>query len=141
MKFNLKTCLLLAAIGIGMSSSAVAAESEPIDELKLDEAVVKKLWEEHCNSCHGKDGKGRTRAGRMNKVKDFTDLEYQKTFTNKKGFKAIKEGMEVDGKEKMKPLGDKLKDEEIKALTAYVRRLLPEEKRNELKEFLKSKKE
>ena len=32
----------------------------------------------NCASCHGKDGKGATKAGRMAGVKDFTDAAYQK---------------------------------------------------------------
>jgi hypothetical protein len=36
-------------------------------------------------------------------------------------FKAVKDGLKEDGKEKVKPFGDKLKDDEIKALVAQVR--------------------
>ena len=40
-----------------------------------------------------------------------------------KMFKAVKEGLKEDGKEKMKPFAEKLKDDEIKALVAHVRSL------------------
>jgi cytochrome c553 len=36
-------------------------------------------------------------------------------------FKAVKEGLKEDGKEKMKPFAEKLKDDEIKTLVAHVR--------------------
>lgn len=79
-------------------------------------------WEANCNSCHGKDGKGATKAGRMAGVKDFTDAAYQKSFTDEKAFAGVKQGIKDDkGKEKMKSFADKLTDEEIKALVAQVR--------------------
>lgn len=84
-------------------------------------ADVKEVWEKNCASCHGKDGKGETKAGKKAQVKDLTDAAYQGTFTDEKMFKQIKEGMKENGKERMKPFGDKLSDDEIKALIAYVK--------------------
>jgi mono/diheme cytochrome c family protein len=77
-----------------------------------------------CASCHGKDGAGKTKAGRLVKVKDLTDAQYQKTFTDDDAFKALKEGFQdKDGNTKMKPFADKLPDDDIKAVVAYVRTL------------------
>jgi len=79
-------------------------------------------WTKHCGSCHGKDGKGETKAGRKAEVKDLTDSNYQASFTDEAMFKRMKEGAkDKNGKERMKPFGDKLTDDEIKALGAYVR--------------------
>ena len=79
-------------------------------------------WTTHCASCHGKDGKGLTKAGRMAGVKDLTDAQHQKSFTDEKAIAQIKQGMKDDkGKEKMKPFADKMNDEEIKALVGYLR--------------------
>jgi mono/diheme cytochrome c family protein len=79
-------------------------------------------WTTHCASCHGKDGKGLTKAGRMAGVKDLTDAAHQKSFTDEKAVTQIKQGMKDDkGKEKMKPFADKMNDEEIKALVGYLR--------------------
>lgn len=89
----------------------------------LQAADVAANWKKHCGSCHGKDGKGKTKAGRKAKAKDLTDAEYQGKYTDEKMFQQIKEGMKVDGKEKMKAYGDKLNDDEIKALVAFVRKL------------------
>lgn len=80
-------------------------------------------WTKHCASCHGKDGKGQTKAGKMAGVKDQTDAQYQAGLNDDKMFKSIKEGLKDGGKEKMKPFGDKLTDDEIKALVAHVRSL------------------
>jgi cytochrome c553 len=81
-------------------------------------------WTKHCASCHGKDGKGDTKAGKKADVKDLTDSKYQAAFSDEQMFKQIKEGMkDAKGKEKMKPFGGVLSDDEIKALVAHVRTL------------------
>jgi mono/diheme cytochrome c family protein len=87
-------------------------------------ADVVENWTKHCASCHGKDGKGETKAGKKADVKSLTDAQYQATFTDEQMFKQIKEGMkDKNGKEKMKAFSDKLSDEEIKALVTFVRGL------------------
>ena len=79
-------------------------------------------WTKNCAACHGPDGAGHTKAGRMAQVKNMTDAAYQKTFTDDQAAKQIKEGLtDATGKEKMKAFGDKFSDDEIKALVARVR--------------------
>ena len=92
----------------------------------LSAADVATNWDANCASCHGKDGKGATRAGRTAGVKDFTDPAYQKEITDAKAIDQIKNGMkDKDGKEKMKAYADKLNDDEVKALIAFIRTLAP----------------
>ncbi|MDB6038768.1 MAG: hypothetical protein JWM99_2609, partial [Verrucomicrobiales bacterium] len=86
-------------------------------------ADVNENWKTHCIACHGKDGKGQTKAGRMAGVKDQTDSQYQTTLNDEKMFTAVKDGLTEGGKEKMKPFKEKLSDDEIKALVAHVRSL------------------
>lgn len=86
-------------------------------------ADVQANWTKNCASCHGKDGKGETKAGRMAGVKDQTDPQYQAGLKDDKMFTSIKEGLKDGTKEKMKPFKDKLSDDEIKALVAHVRSL------------------
>ncbi|HEX7632490.1 MAG TPA: cytochrome c [Lacunisphaera sp.] len=79
-------------------------------------------WDKNCASCHGKDGKGATKAGRMAGVKDLTDPAYQKDIKDEKALAAIKDGIKDEkGKEKMKAFAEKLTPEEMKALVAHVR--------------------
>ena len=67
---------------------------------------------------------GETKAGRKADVKNLTDATYQASFTDEQMFKQIKEGLkDKNGKEKMKAFADKVSDEEIKALVAFVRGL------------------
>lgn len=72
-------------------------------------------WNQHCASCHGKDGTGNTTMGKKLGVKDYTK---EQSFTDAAAATVIK-----DGKDKMKGFKDKLSDADIKALVAYVRSL------------------
>ena len=106
----MKKILVLIALAAAASLHVIAAD-------------VTENWTKNCVSCHGKDGKGDTKAGRTAGVKDFTDPKYQETLKDDKMAKQIKEGMKDDkGKELMKAFGDKVNDEEIKALIEYVKK-------------------
>ena len=110
MNKNSKWIALAAALGVMMFVSTARADA------------VTELWTQHCASCHGKDGKGETKAGKKANVKDLTDAKYQASLTDEKMFNQIKNGMKKDNKEIMKPFGDKIKDDQIKELVAYVRK-------------------
>ncbi len=84
-------------------------------------ADAKANWEQHCVKCHGADGKGNTSMGRQSGAKDYTDAKVQEEIKDANAVKVIKEGITEKGKKKMDPYGDKLNDEEIKALIAVVR--------------------
>jgi cytochrome c553 len=85
-------------------------------------ADLQENWTKNCASCHGKDGKGQTKAGKMADVKDFTDATYQATFDDEHALKQVKEGLkDKNGKDRMKPFAEKLKDDEIKELVKHVR--------------------
>jgi len=87
-------------------------------------ADVNENWTKQCASCHGKDGKGDTKAGKKADVKNLTDANYQAGFTDDQMFKQIKDGMkDKNGKEKMKAFGGTLSDDEIKGLVTFVRGL------------------
>jgi mono/diheme cytochrome c family protein len=78
-------------------------------------------WNQHCASCHGKDGSGNTMMGKKLGVKDYRDPKVQTSFSDAEMERAIKEGVKTSGKETMKPFGSKLSQADIKALVAYVR--------------------
>ena len=105
---NMKIKMVVAAAWCCAAGSALAAD-------------VKTNWENHCVKCHGPDGKGSTRMGRQSGVKDYTDAKVQAEMKDDTAVKIIKEGIVEKGKKKMEPYGDKLNDEEIKALIAHMR--------------------
>ena len=86
-------------------------------------ADAKENWNANCAQCHGKTGAADTKMGKKLNAKDLTDPKVQAAFTDAKAAKAIKEGLKENGKTTMKAFGDKLSDDEIKALVAYVRSL------------------
>ena len=110
MKRNLSALLVL--LGIIAFSASTGYSAEPPAN-----------WGKHCTICHGKDGKGQTKAGQKAGVKDLTDAKVQGSFTDDQAFKSIKDGMEENGKQKMKAFKDKLSDDDIKQLVAFVRTL------------------
>lgn len=98
-----------------MAARAQGAETEFTKE-------TVELWKKNCTQCHGDDGKGKTRMGRRLKVKDYTDPKVAEKFKEPKiQFKWVKEGLEEDGKTKMKPFKEKLTDKQIEELVKYVR--------------------
>lgn len=110
MKTYVKNLSLAAAVLVG---GAVAASAD-----------IPENWAKNCAACHGSDGAGHTKAGRMAQVKDMTNPAYQKTFTDDQAANQIKNGLkDATGKEKMRAFGDKFSDDDIKVLVSYVRSL------------------
>ena len=97
-------------------SAEIAAIHAKLKEL---EALIKSMA--GADGKDGKDGKGATKMGRQNGAKDYTDPKVQAEMKDEDAFKAIRSGMKENGKEKMKPYGGELSDEEIRALVAYMR--------------------
>jgi len=79
------------------------------------------IWNMNCAACHGKDGKGQTMMGRKLEIKDLTDAKVQAALTDAQATKDIKEGITESGQTKMKAFGEKLSDDDVKALVAHIR--------------------
>jgi mono/diheme cytochrome c family protein len=109
---NHRVVFFLAALGAaGFGAAARAADAGP-------------LWAQYCAACHGKDGAGHTKAGRMAGVKDLSDPAYQKQFTDAAAAAQIRNGLkDKDGRIRMKAFGETLAPEQIQNLVAYVRSL------------------
>lgn len=82
---------------------------------------IKEIYDKNCAKCHGVDGKGNTRMGRQTGAKDYTDPKVQAEMKDETAMKVLKEGLVENGKKKMDPYKDKLTDDELKALIAYLR--------------------
>ena len=104
--------LLAIALCLALAASAARADT-PAN------------WTRLCASCHGKDGAGHTKPGKKKGVKDLTSADYQKTFTDDQAFASLKNGLKSDDSAtiKMNPFAEKLSDDDIKAIVAYVRTL------------------
>lgn len=82
-----------------------------------EEINPKNLFEYHCATCHGEDGKG-TRRGRELKSPNLADPDWHAKKKDEEILNSI-----TNGKNKMPRWSDKLKPEEIQALAKYVRKL------------------
>ena len=107
MKTCLRTLLLLSLAAATLTATRAAD--------------AKETFEKQCASCHGKDGKGQTKMGRQVDVKDYTDPKVQDAFKDDEALTKVKEGINEKGKDRMKPFKDKLTDDELKGLIAYMR--------------------
>src|SRR5262249_42182732 len=103
---------------IGLTAFAMVTIASTRNGVAADAAAN---WSHHCALCHGKDGKGDTVMGKKLGVKDYRDTKVQEAFSDAEMQRAIKEGVKTNGKETMKPFGNKLSDADIKALVAYIR--------------------
>ena len=74
------------------------------------------LFKQKCSMCHGEDGKGYPAL----KTPDFTDPKVQASLTDKQIVEVIKNGKKGTA---MPAFADKLSDEQINSLVAYIRSL------------------
>ena len=91
-----------------------------------DDAATVRAFKSKCASCHGADGKGKTKQGEKMKIGDMTTAAFKKEATPDKIKETILEGInrEKDGvKQEMKPLKGKITDEQVGQLVTYVRGL------------------
>jgi mono/diheme cytochrome c family protein len=77
------------------------------------------VWKAKCKSCHGEDGKAKTKMGEKEKIPDMTQAGWQKGHSDEQIRTAIAEGSKTNNK--MKPFKDKLTGEQIDALVKYIR--------------------
>ena len=106
------TTVLLA----GMLTLLYATHSTTATSQKNVDASV--LFDEHCDSCHGKDGQAKTFKAKFNHARNLTDSKWQAEVTDERLFNSIS-----NGKGKMPAFGKKLSEAEINGLVAHVRRL------------------
>jgi cytochrome c6 len=77
------------------------------------------LYAKHCKSCHGDDGRGKTKAGEKLDLKDLASAEVQAASD------AQMRKLIAEGKGKMPAYAKKMSDEEIDLLVAFVRKFKP----------------
>lgn len=80
-------------------------------------------YEKHCASCHGADGKAKTRLGRKSGALDLSEKERMAKMSDLDAFNTIKNGRRnKKGEEVMDSFKKELSDQEVIELVAYVRR-------------------
>jgi mono/diheme cytochrome c family protein len=81
-------------------------------------ADARTIYNRRCVSCHGRDGRGRTRKGRQTHARDMTSREWQDDVSDERLFNSIN-----NGRGKMPAFHKKISENDIDALVAYVRRM------------------
>ena len=105
----MKKYVLMTITSFALASlSGFADDSDP----------AKAVWDKQCKKCHAEDGSGQTKLGEKLEIKDYTDPASLAEMSDEDLFNATKDGVEGT---KMKGYGNKLSDEEIHALVAYMR--------------------
>jgi cytochrome c6 len=79
-----------------------------------EEEVGAEVYKKRCAMCHGDDGVGDTKAGKMVKTPDINTVPWKNGGTPADFEKTLREGIG-----KMPKYEGKMSDEEIKAVTAY----------------------
>lgn len=137
MKASIKTSVTILCVsavpvlGLLVGFSTLRIEHQALSSFEVSgeiaDTTAEGIWKRECSSCHGKDGKGKTKAGRRAKVKNFTDAEYQSTWTDEEAFNVIytakKNGEKLKNK---KPFSEKLTKDEIELMVAFVREFVEE---------------
>lgn len=84
------------------------------------------LFVENCVRCHGEDGRGHTKMGRKLKIVDFTSSTLQARLTPARIFDSITNGKpDARGNERMPAFGEKLSEDDRRALANYVKTFDP----------------
>ena len=96
---------LFTVLGAGKKNEAAAADAGTI-------------YSRQCVSCHGRDGRGRTRKGRQTKARDMTNASWQDDVSDERLFNSIS-----NGRGKMPAFRKKISENDIDALVAYIRRM------------------
>ena len=125
---------LAAALALAIGCSSEDAASKPGAEgaksapsAAVTPAVLERgkgLYKANCVACHGEGGKGDGPAAGVLKPppRDHTDRAYMRTLSDKEIGDIIKMGGAIKGKPLM-PSHPQFKEDELRALVAYVRTL------------------
>jgi mono/diheme cytochrome c family protein len=116
MKHALFLFLFTAALCGVFAIRTPSAENVSIGRLSSRNAA--EVYAKNCNSCHGRDGRGKTLKGRLKHARNLADSGWQGRVGDERIFNSI-----MNGKGKMPAYGKKLSEREIDSLVGYVRSL------------------
>ena len=114
---ELKTLYLVAIIAAvaGFSLAAASVARIPGEAARAD---ASRIYNGDCVSCHGRDGRGRTRKGRQMRARDMTDASWQDDVSDERLFNSIS-----NGRGKMPAFRKTISEGDIDSLVAFIRRL------------------
>jgi mono/diheme cytochrome c family protein len=112
-----RLCFLIVVPGVLFATIGCQTESHLTTQSgPQGKSSASDLFNRHCSTCHGKDGRARTFRGRLVRAQNLADAKWQTGVTDEQVADAIKQGPEA-----MPAFENKLSQAEIDALVAYVR--------------------
>ena len=117
---RLKVLTLCAALLSAASLAAVAASAQPGARRGGQSAAARgrAVYADKCARCHGADGAGDTRMGRMTEAPNLTDPEWRRGKSSARMVASV-----TNGRGQMPAFKNRLSRQEIAAAVAYVRTL------------------
>lgn len=112
MRTNIVAFLIVSCLNVCLTVAA----SEPAGNAR----TVSQLYRRHCVSCHGSNGRSKTKKGKYNHARDLTDAQWQNDVTDERLFNSIMNGRNVRGN--MPAFSNKLTEKEIDSLVSFVRK-------------------
>jgi mono/diheme cytochrome c family protein len=106
--------MMIRVLKIAICSTAAAFAASVAFSAPGFAADGKALYEKHCQTCHGADGKSDTKAGKMMESPDLTTAEWKQGKTVADLTKSL--GAKIG---KMPAFDEKLSEEERKAVAEY----------------------
>ena len=107
---------LAIALAFGLTCAGVRASNHTAASNSARSAAA--LYTQNCVSCHGTDGRSRTRKGKLKLARDLTDADWQGNVSDERIFNSIS-----NGRGKMPSFNKKISEAETDALVLYVRGL------------------
>jgi mono/diheme cytochrome c family protein len=132
--FNLLGAFVLLCTGLhARAETPLAAAPEAVadagpcdpDAGTCPQMTVKQLFESKCATCHGPDGKGKTKYGKKHDIPNFATKKWQKEIDDAEIGQKIRDGVIDHGKRVMPAFKAKLQPDQIATLTLYLRGLKP----------------
>lgn len=112
----LAACAVFLAAWLSLPRAAAQGEAGPFESDAARRERAREVFEQRCARCHGRDGRGSTRLGKMLGAPDFTDAEWWRAVSDERARASI-----TDGRGEMPAFGNKLTRPEVKSLAAYAR--------------------
>jgi len=118
---TMRLSLLVISLASAVLLGAVVNATTPDSESNNSARSASQLYAKYCISCHGRDGRARTRKARYNHARDLSEGKWQDDVSDERIFNSIMNGRNLRGN--MPAFSKQITDQEADALVSYVRGL------------------